>query len=155
LLRDYLRQQLPAYMVPSLFMPLAALPLTINGKIDRKALPACSVDRPELGQAYVAPRSEVESALASIVAEVLGIARVGVHDDFFALGGHSLLATQVVSRIRSKLAVTLPLRELFQAPTVAQIAPLVESLLWSEVSGQVSGTVAPSGPVEDIEDGEL
>ena len=119
-LRAFLRERLPEHMVPSAFVPLDALPLSPNGKIDRRALPA--PDRQSSAAAYVAPRSEVEEALAAIWAEVLGVERVGVHDDFFALGGYSLLAVRVASRVQEAFGVSLPLHALFQAPTVESLS---------------------------------
>ncbi|HEX8694997.1 MAG TPA: amino acid adenylation domain-containing protein, partial [Longimicrobium sp.] len=130
-LRAHLRQSLPEYMVPSAFVPLEALPLTPNGKLDRKALPA-----PELAPAeetYVAPRTPAEEVLAGIWAEVLRLERVGVRDNFFELGGHSLLATRVVSRIRAVFAVELPLRALFEGPTIAEMAGRVEEMRRAEL----------------------
>ncbi|MEO5726492.1 MAG: amino acid adenylation domain-containing protein, partial [Byssovorax sp.] len=124
-LREHLATTLPAYMVPSSFVVLAALPLSPNGKIDRKALPAPEGARPALEDAYVAPRTSLEEMLAGIVGGVLGLDRVGAHDDFFALGGHSLLATQVISRVRAAFGVELPLRALFDAPTVAGLGARV------------------------------
>jgi len=122
-LRESLRQQLPEYMVPSLFVTLNALPLTANGKVDRKALP-----EPELAATeFVAARTEVEEVVCGIWAAVLGVERVGIYDNFFELGGHSLLATQVTFSIREKLGVELPLRRFFEAPTVAGLAQFVEA----------------------------
>ncbi|WP_163867066.1 non-ribosomal peptide synthase/polyketide synthase, partial [Myxococcus eversor] len=126
-LRGFLREQLPEYMVPSAFMALDALPLTPNGKVDRKALPAPDLARPELGAEYVAPRTPVEEALARVWSELLGVERVGALDDFFDLGGHSLLATQVVARVRSLFSTELPLRELFEARTVAALAARIDA----------------------------
>jgi len=125
-LTAWLRERLPQYMLPSAFVVLEALPLTPNGKVDRKALPAPAQSRDE---GFVAPSDPVEELLAGVWAEVLGRERVGVHDDFFALGGHSLLATQVMSRLRSVLGVELPLRRLFESPTVAELARAVRSAL--------------------------
>ncbi|WP_186032283.1 non-ribosomal peptide synthetase, partial [Burkholderia gladioli] len=119
-LRAYLQQALPDYMVPSYFVMMAALPLTPNGKLDRRALPLPDLSRSEAG--YVAPRSATEQALATIWAGVLGLDRVGAHDNFFELGGHSLLATQVISRLRATFGMELPLRALFEAPSLADLA---------------------------------
>ena len=121
-LRNHLAQALPYYMVPAAFVTLKALPLTSNGKVDRRALPAPDEARPELEQQYVAPGSAAEEALVGIWAEVLGVERIGVQDNFFELGGHSLLATQVISRLREALQVEVPLRTLFENPTIAELA---------------------------------
>lgn len=121
-LRSYLAKQLPAAMVPSAFVWLETLPLTANGKLDRRALPDPDGSRPTLDKAWVAPRTPVEERLAAIWAEVLKLDRVGIEDNFFDLGGHSLLATQVISRVCHAFKVTLPLRALFEAPTVASLA---------------------------------
>jgi amino acid adenylation domain-containing protein len=121
-LQSFLRESLPAYMIPARFVRLHALPLTASGKIDRRALP-------EPGEAesvaeYVAPRTPLEEELARIWEDLLGVERVGVYDDFFALGGHSLLATQAVIRIRNSVA-DIPLHTLFDAPTVAALAQAI------------------------------
>ena len=121
-LRSLLKGRLPEYMVPSAFVVLDELPLTPNGKVDRRALPAPDHTRPELEEAFVAPRTPVEEVVAGIWAEVLGMEQVGIHDNFFELGGHSLKATQVVSRVREAFQVELPLRSLFESPTVAELA---------------------------------
>jgi amino acid adenylation domain-containing protein len=120
-LRALALDRLPEHMVPSAFVRLDAIPLSPNGKVDRRALPA--PDR-EAGAAaaYVAPRSEVEEALAAIWSEVLGVERVGVHDHFFELGGYSLLAVRVGSRVQETFGVDLPLHTLFEAPTVGALA---------------------------------
>jgi amino acid adenylation domain-containing protein/non-ribosomal peptide synthase protein (TIGR01720 family) len=124
-LRAFLKRTLPDYMVPAAFVVLDALPLTPNGKVDRRALPAPEW-LPTRG-AYSAPRTPVEEILADTWSQVLHVKRVGIHDDFFELGGHSLLATQVVSRVREAFHVDLPLRSLFEAPTVAELARSVEA----------------------------
>jgi acyl carrier protein len=115
-------------MVPAAFVFLDALPLTSNGKVDRRALPAPTYLRPELEQGFVAARNEVEEQLTGIWAEVLGLESVGIHDDFFELGGHSLLATQVISRVRETFDLEVPLSALFEGPTVAQLAEHVQIL---------------------------
>ncbi|HLM67102.1 MAG TPA: amino acid adenylation domain-containing protein, partial [Longimicrobium sp.] len=125
-LRTHLRRHLPEYMVPSAFVAVDALPLTPNGKLDRKALPAPEFATDE--DAYVAPRTQAEEVLAGIIGELLRVDRVGAHDDFFALGGHSLLATRVVSRIREVFGVEMPLRALFEGPSVAELAERVEAI---------------------------
>ena len=107
-LRRYVREKLPSYMMPSVFVRLDALPLTPTGKVDRQALPAPDWAKPELHDTFVSPRTPVEARLANIWAAVLGRERVGMHDDFFALGGHSLLATQVMSRVHSAFQVESP-----------------------------------------------
>ncbi|GMU11502.1 non-ribosomal peptide synthetase [Corallococcus caeni] len=121
-LKDALLARLPEYMVPSAFVSLQALPLTPNGKLDRQALPVPDTQRPELEKGYVAPRDELEQQLADIWSELLGVKQVGVHDDFFELGGHSLLGTQLISRIRTTFDVELPLRDIFESPTVENLA---------------------------------
>ncbi|MFP2911577.1 amino acid adenylation domain-containing protein, partial [Pyxidicoccus sp. 3LFB2] len=125
-LRAHLKQRLPEYMVPTAYVVLGMLPLTPAGKVDRKALPEPGAQSAGPHQGYEAPRSPVEQVLAGLWSDVLRLERVGVHDDFFALGGHSLLATQLVSRVRAALQVELPLRELFEAPTLTRFARRVE-----------------------------
>ena len=125
-LKSFLNQKLPEYMVPSAFVFLDSLPLTPNGKVDRKALPPPDPARPLVDQPCVAPRTPVEQLLASIWSEVLKFDKVGIHDNFFHLGGHSLLAIQVISRIRNDFRMDLPVRTLFEAPTIAQLAARLE-----------------------------
>ena len=125
-MRRILRRFLPDYMVPSLLIALDAFPLTPSGKLDRKALPDPGTLGSREGEAYVAPRTPGEEALAGIWEEILGLERVGVHDDFFALGGHSLLATQVTSRVAEDMGVELGLWSLFESPTVAELAEDIE-----------------------------
>jgi amino acid adenylation domain-containing protein len=121
-LREHLKEKLPEYMVPSVFVTLEALPLSPNGKLDHRALPAPNRARAGTAGSYVAPRNPVEEAVARIWAEVLGVERVGIHDNFFDLGGHSLLATQALSHIQQEFPVDIPLRRLFEEPTVATLA---------------------------------
>ncbi|NCS55469.1 MAG: amino acid adenylation domain-containing protein [Microcystis aeruginosa G11-04] len=124
-LRQFLKAKLPEYMIPSAFVILESLPLTPNGKIDRRALPAPEFQSEEQ---YVAPRNPIEEILSSIWVKVLKVAQVGIHDNFFELGGHSLLATQLISRIREAFQVEMPLRELFVAPTIAELAQEIKRI---------------------------
>ncbi|NES42623.1 phosphopantetheine-binding protein, partial [Moorena sp. SIO2C4] len=126
-LREYLESRLPEYMVPSGLMVLSQLPLTPNGKVDRKALPVPDVAS-SVSTEYVAAETETQKVLAEIWAEVLGIEKVGIHDNFFELGGHSLLATQVVSRIQQAFEKEVTLQDLFEFPTIADIAQNLEVL---------------------------
>ncbi len=121
-LRRMLVEKLPEHMMPSAFVLLDALPLTANGKLNRRALPAPGASRPDLEADYVAPRTPTEELLAAIWSEVLKLKQIGIHDDFFELGGHSLLATQVISRVREHFGVELPLRYLFEFPTLTGLA---------------------------------
>lgn len=121
-LRNLLLEKLPEYMVPSSFVVLDAVPLLPNGKVDRRALRAPGPGRPNLGNRMVAPRTRAEQEVVKIWSEVLRLDEVGIHDDFRELGGHSLLATQVVSRVISTFQVDVPLRTIFEAPTVADMA---------------------------------
>ncbi|MEO6193537.1 MAG: amino acid adenylation domain-containing protein, partial [Thermoanaerobaculia bacterium] len=126
-LRAFLEARLPAYMMPSAFVLLDALPITPNGKIDRRRLPAPG-GSPESGRSLVAARNATEERLLAIWKELLGVDRIGVEDDFFALGGHSLLATQAISRVRQAFGVELPLRTFFEAPSVASVAAEISRL---------------------------
>ncbi|MCG1040810.1 MULTISPECIES: non-ribosomal peptide synthetase [Burkholderiaceae] len=123
-LRTHVASALPEYMVPSAFVRLDALPLTPNGKLDRRALPVPDVNA-FVHQAYEAPQGELETTLAQIWSELLGVEQVGRHDSFFALGGHSLQAMQMISRSRTALGVSIPMRTLFEAPTLAALAQRV------------------------------
>ena len=137
-LRQFLKEKLPEYMIPSAFVRLLRLPLTPNGKVDRKALPAPDQTRPELeGVDYVAPQTPIEHHLVEIWKELLGLERVGIHDNFFELGGHSLLATQLVSRLRAgEEGVEIPLRIVFESPTIAGIADFIEREQQQRLRGQ-------------------
>ena len=123
-MREHLKQSLPEYMVPGTFITLNRLPLTLNGKVDRKALPAPG--DAEERQIYIAPQSDLEVNLAGIWSNLLRRERVSIADNFFDLGGHSLLATQVISRVRESFRVEVPLRALFESPTVAGLAAAIE-----------------------------
>jgi aspartate racemase len=124
-LKDLLKQSLPEYMVPAQFVFLDSFPLTQNGKIDRKALPAPSHGHVSSAHEFIAPRTETEKKVAAMWAELLKVEQIGIHDDFFDLGGHSLMAIKALSRIREEFDVDLPLATLLQAPTVAQLAALL------------------------------
>jgi amino acid adenylation domain-containing protein len=124
-LRSHLAETLPFYMVPTAFVMLDSMPLTANGKVDRKALPDPDETRPEIEETFVAPRTPIEEVLTEIWADVLGLKQVGVFDNFFELGGHSLLATRVTSHVREKLQAELPLRTLFEQPTIAGLALII------------------------------
>ena len=123
-LRSFLKQKLPEYMVPSAFMFLESLPLT-NGKLDRRALPKPSDKRPALSQSYVAIRSDVEFRLAKVWEDAINIRPIGIHDNFFDLGGHSLAAMRLVSRVIQEFQLELPLKSLFQSPTIAEMAVVI------------------------------
>jgi thioesterase domain-containing protein len=131
-LRDHLSTKLPSYMIPSVFVRLDELPLNSNGKLDRRKLPEPS-DEDFIHQKYDAPQGGIESALRDIWMQILGIARIGRHDDFFMLGGHSLLAVKMISQIQSVLGFKVSLGAVFEAPTIAQLAP---RLLGSSGSSQ-------------------
>ncbi|AVH63935.1 non-ribosomal peptide synthetase [Nostoc sp. 'Peltigera membranacea cyanobiont' N6] len=127
-LQTYIAQKLPEYMMPSGFVVLESLPLTANGKVNRRALRAFHNGiKPQLPENYIAPRTPVEQVLVKIFVEILGLKSVGIYDNFFELGGHSLLATQLVSRVRDALHVELPLRSVFEASTIAELSKVVES----------------------------
>ncbi|HIP72468.1 MAG TPA: non-ribosomal peptide synthetase, partial [Anaerolineae bacterium] len=134
-LRQFLSQTLPAYMIPAAFVILDEMPLTPNGKVNRKALPAPDPSRPELAADFVAPRTPQEAALADVWAQLLGLEQVGIHDNFFELGGDSILSIQVITRAK-QAGLHLTPKQLFQNPTIAELA-----------------AVAGSGPVIQAEQG--
>ncbi len=139
-LRDHLAERLPDYMIPGAYVALERLPLSPNGKLDHKALPA-----PDLtpATAFRAPRTAREEGLARVFAEVLGVARVGIDDSFFALGGHSLLATRLIGRARAELGIELPIRKIFDLPTVSALAT------WSQESAAPRRPGLRRMPVEE------
>ena len=126
-LRSHLKNKLPDYMVPGSFVLLQSFPLTSTGKIDRKALAAMDSSKPEHEHEFIAPRTALEQVLAGIFSNVLGMDRVGLLDNFFELGGHSLMATQVASRVRESLGIDLPLRRIFEKPTIDALAAAILS----------------------------
>lgn len=141
-LRKHLQLSLPDYMVPSAFVLLDEMPLTPNNKVDRRVLPAPDYLAPEPGNRFVAPLTPAEEILVDVWAGVLNLDRVGIHDNFFELGGHSLLATQVMSRIRDVLQVELPLRVLFESPTIAGLAERIEQIRQASTGLQAPPLVA-------------
>jgi len=150
-LRNFLRKKLPDYMLPVAFVRLNTLPLTPNGKVDHSALPAPTTSRPRLTEEYAEPRAPIEETLVSIWTEILDVERAGIFDNFFELGGHSLLATRVTSRIRDTFSVDLPIKRLFEEPTIAGLAQQISLLL---PSGQQQATLSDP-TLDDREEGEL
>lgn len=137
-LHNFLSEKLPEYMIPSVFVLLNTLPLTNNGKVNRQALPVPDITaQPDIQKAFVAPRNSLETQLADIWVQVLNIKQVGVHDNFFLLGGHSLLATRLISMIRDAFKIDLPLRSVFERPTIADFATLIVEKQVKEVDNQV------------------
>lgn len=139
-LRRFLSEKLPDYMIPSAFVQMEVLPLTPNGKSDRRALPPpdASVDSTVT---FVLPRTSTEKILVPIWAEILNLEKLGIYDNFFELGGHSLLATQLISRIRGTFSVDIALRHLFEFPTVAELAEVIEKLQKQDVELQTPAIV--------------
>jgi len=129
-LRAHVAKWLPDYMQPTYFIRLDKLPLTSNGKIDRKALPAFCYENIQPAQDFVGPQTDTEKALAVIWTELLNVQNIGINDDFFDLGGQSLTAIKAVSRIRDVFGVDLSLRNLFERPTVAGLAEVIDGLSW-------------------------
>ena len=147
-LRSYLQSRLPEYMVPAAFVELPALPLTPNGKVDRRALRAPDLAGPEQGSAFVAPRTPVEEVLAGIWRRCC-TSIASVSSRIFELGGHSLLATQVLGRLRPVFGVDVPLHHLFSEPTVAELAQIIEAILW------MNSDVVHADSTEPMDEGEL
>jgi acyl carrier protein len=137
-------------MVPAAWVELDELPLTPSGKVDRRSLPEPEQLRPELEQAFVAPHTAAEEVVAGIWAEVLGVERVGVEDNFFELGGHSLLVTQVVSRVVKVFQMDVPLRSLFESPTVSGVVEVLSGLWGSrEAVEEIAQTYIEVGQLTD------
>jgi amino acid adenylation domain-containing protein len=152
-LRSFLKAKLPTYMVPAAFVVLNALPLTPNGKVDQKALPPPPLNRVEEAEqetSNIAPTTSLEAALAEVWSQLLG-RKAGIHDNFFELGGHSLLATQLVSRIRDRFQVELPLRTVFETPTIAELAQTIESLRQKAINTQWAMPTLQPDRREEIE----
>ncbi|HJX27372.1 MAG TPA: phosphopantetheine-binding protein, partial [Thermoanaerobaculia bacterium] len=132
-LRAFLKESLPVYMIPAGLVLLEAMPWTRTGKIDRKALPAPDQAARQSGQEYAAPETPTEELIAEIWRELLNLERIGIYDNFFDAGGHSLLAPQVFSRMEEVFQIELPLRILFESPTIAQMATAVEQILLAQI----------------------
>jgi acyl carrier protein len=141
-LRIYLRERLPEYMVPAQFVWMERLPLTPSGKLDRRALPTPGQHGHEQSGVYIAPRGELEEQIAAIWSQVLGVERISVDTNFFDLGGHSLLATQVISRLSGALHFEVPLRLMFERPTVSGLTESINTLRTS-TNGTQSVTITP------------
>jgi amino acid adenylation domain-containing protein len=149
-LRAFLRRALPEAMLPGAFVFLAALPLTASGKVDRRALAALDVSELARETPFVAPRTPLEERLAAIWSALLGVQRVGAHDNFFHLGGHSLLTTQLVSRLRAEFALEVPLTTFFDDPTVAGLAQAIELARWAEEVARQAGEAAREVPLAAV-----
>jgi amino acid adenylation domain-containing protein len=148
-LREYLRDKLPEYMIPSFFVIVKDFPKTPNGKIDRKALPAPELSHPDLSQIYCEPKSALEHSIAAIWREVLKVERVGINDNFFELGGTSLMITQVLSRIRQEVKTEIPvLKIIYENPTVGYLANYIETVIWHQMDKENNSN-------ELYEEGEL
>ncbi|MEP7340411.1 MAG: amino acid adenylation domain-containing protein, partial [Acidobacteriota bacterium] len=148
-LRSFLKERVPEYLIPAAFIAVESLPLTPNGKLDRRALADRELASTAADAPQTAPSTPVEELLASLCAAVLKVERVGVNDDFFALGGHSLLAMQLISRIRDAFKVELPVRSLFEAPTVTSMAVEIEKMLGAEQS------ILPVAPTQASREGDV
>jgi acyl carrier protein len=153
-LSAHLQAWVPDFMVPSAIVLLDALPQTPSGKIDRQALPdPATINLPS--EDYVAPSTPFEGTIAAIWSQVLGVERIGTHDDFFALGGHSLLATQIVAQVRSEFAVDLPLHSLFIHPTVATLAAEIVRMMGDSDGDETAKLMAELEALSDDEAARL
>jgi acyl carrier protein len=152
-LRSYLKERLPAYMVPAQLVLLAELPLTAHAKVDRKALAALVLPSLTAETDYVAPTTELEQRVAAIWQEVLAVDKVGLTDNFFDLGGHSLLITKLISRLRRDFHIEIPLLTIFRAPTVAEQVEVINLILWTATLA--NQTSVAFGVQENITEGEL
>ncbi|MDX1694405.1 MAG: amino acid adenylation domain-containing protein [Ketobacteraceae bacterium] len=151
-IRAKLKQMLPDFMVPAAYVFMDRLPITPNGKFDKRALPDPDPDAFQVAE-YVAPRNNVEEAMVAIWQDVLGLPQVGIYDDFFELGGHSLLITKVSSRIKEHLNVELPLRTLFEVPTIAALAEIIATVMWQSQPQEAASE--ETWDDEDFEEGTL
>ena len=133
-LRSFLQSELPDYMVPSVFVRLDMLPLTLNGKVDRAALPDPDPESTLRDEPFAAPRTAIEKRMAGILSTLLNLNEVSVNDNFFLLGGHSLLGTQLIAKVRGAFGVELGLRTLFDTPTIAELSTEIERLILARVA---------------------
>lgn len=152
-IKNHLKQFVPDYMIPTLFIKLDQIPLSPAGKINRHALPRPDFSKVRASAPYVAPRTESEEKLAKIVREVLNIEQVGVFDNFFELGGHSMMATQVVSRIQEEFGVELPLRAFFENPTIENIAQAIAQAQLENLESDELNNVL--NEIENLSDDEI
>jgi acyl carrier protein len=152
-LKDFLRKTLPEYMIPSQFLLLDQLPLTPTGKVDRLGLPTPERTRQNLEQEFVPPRSPLEEQIAQIWGQVLQIPNPGIHDNFFELGGHSLMATQLISRLRSEFSIEIPVRVLFEEPTIARLSLKVVQSQAARASEEHIATLL--GDLERLSEAEI
>ncbi|WP_071189200.1 non-ribosomal peptide synthetase [Trichormus sp. NMC-1] len=136
-LRSFLQEKLPDYMIPTAFVPLETLPLTSNGKVNRKILPGPDQLNTEVKESFIAPRNSLEEQLTNIWAEVLKIEKVGIYNNFFSLGGHSLLVTQLISRMRDDIGVELVIQDVFNYPTVADLAVIITQKLAQDIDEDI------------------
>ena len=150
-LRNFLREKLPDYMIPSAFVMLDAMPLTPNGKVDRKALREPENNRPELSVSYVAPKTSAEKKLARIWAEVLSVDQVGIHDNFFDLGGHSLAGAAIISRAKEMFGIELSVGDLLRSPTVAEMSGIVSRQVLTKPKALKQGSAGGTLPIKEIE----
>jgi acyl carrier protein len=141
-LREHLLGKLPEYMVPGAYVEMEELPLNHNGKVDRNKLPQPDTDTPE--QEYVGPRSATEETLCRVWQEVLRRERVGIHDNFFKIGGHSLMAARAAARMRESFKVDIPLRRMFELPTIAQLAQAVDETVQAAGTNGASSHARPA-----------
>ncbi len=154
-LRRFLSQKLPDYMIPAAYLFLDAFPLTPNGKVNRRELPAPDGARPASADTFVAPRTPIEEKLAAIWSTVLNLEQIGIHDNFFDLGGHSLRATQVIARVRDLLQVDLSLRDIFAGPTIADLTLIITQKLAQQESGNEDDLLQMIEELKDLSEDEI
>jgi hypothetical protein len=149
-LRRWLQKQLPDYMIPSLFIPLVTFPLTPSGKVDRNALPDPDMDLAARTASYTEPRNDIETTIARVWSSVLGVERVGIHDDFFEMGGHSLTATRAIFQLQRDEGLSLQLTDLFRSPTIESLAIVARQLRASEARDKASSHAVSDDAAEIV-----